>query len=83
MNLGKTVVVSNARGNLDVITNEYDGLVVSKNDQNALTETLKVLTSNPELKMSLGLAARKTALDKYSLNRTLSATSAMLGVPRE
>ena len=83
MNLGKTVVVSNARGNLDVITNEYDGLVVSKNDQNALTETLKVLTSNPELKRSLGLAARKTALDKYSLNQTLSATSAMLGVPRE
>ena len=83
MNLEKTVVVSNAQGNLDVITNEYDGLVVNKNDQSALTETLKVLTSNPELKTSLGLAARKTALDKFSLNQTLSATSAMLGVARE
>jgi len=83
MNLGKTVVVSNARGNVDIIRNEYDGLVVNKNDQNALTETLKFLTSNPRLMTSLGQAARKTALDKYSLNQTLSATSAMLGVPRE
>jgi len=83
MNLGKTVVVSNARGNVDVITNENDGLVVNKNDQNALTETLKVLISNPGLKVSLGQAARKTALHKYSLKQTLSATSALLGVPRE
>jgi glycosyltransferase involved in cell wall biosynthesis len=83
MNLGKTVVVSNAQGNLDVITNENDGLVVNKNNQNALTETLKALTSNPGLKTSLGLAARKTALDKFSLNQTLSATSGMLGVARE
>jgi glycosyltransferase involved in cell wall biosynthesis len=83
MTLGKTVVVSNAQGNVDVVTNNYDGLIVNKSDQNALTETLKVLTSNPGLKTSLGLAARKTALDKYSLVQTLSATSAMLGAPRE
>lgn len=83
MNLGKTVVVSDARGNMDVVTHGYDGLVVSKNNQTELTETLKKLKSNLELKKSLALAARKTASGKYSLEQTLFATSAMLGVAHE
>ena len=83
MNLGKTVVVSDAQGNLDVITHGDDGLVVNKDNQNDLTETLRTLISNPELKTRLALAARKTALDKYSLNKTLHATSVMLGVSHE
>ena len=83
MNLGKAVLVSNAQGNLDVITNGYNGLVVDKNDQEGLTKKLKELISNPELKANLGQAARKTVIDDYSLNQTLSATSNLLGVTRE
>lgn len=83
MNLGKTIVVSDAQGNLDVVTHGYDGLVVNRNSQNELTEALRTLNSNPELKTSLALAARTTALYRYSLNQTLLVTSAMLGVDHD
>ena len=83
MNLGKAIVVSNARGNIDVITNGLDGLVVDMNDQDALTETLKNLSLNKDLRNKLGLKARETALDRYSLEKTLIATSALLGVGHE
>lgn len=83
MNLGKTIVVSNAQGNSDVITHKHDGLIVDKDDENALTETLKNLTLDSDLTKNLGLAARKTALEKYSLDQTLITTSEMLGVRYE
>lgn len=80
MNLGKPIIVSSARGNTDVITNSYDGLVAESEDQSSLNKQLRKLVSNPELRQILGAQARKTALAKYSLNHNLET---VLGLLRE
>jgi len=78
MNLGKPIIVSSARGNTDVITNDVDGLVAESEDRSSLKKQLTKLVLNPEMKQTLGAQARKTALAKYSLHQNLETVLGLL-----
>lgn len=80
MNLGKPIIVSNARGNTDVITNNFHGLVADCDDRNSLKNQITKLVLNPEFRESLGIQARKTALAKYSLNNNLETILELLKI---
>ena len=65
MAFGIPTVASDLGINSEIISHEKNGLLV-KNDRDWF-EALKKLVEEPELRRSLGLAARKTAVEKYSL----------------
>lgn len=66
MAFGIPTVASDLGINSEIISHEKNGLLV-KNDEDWF-EALKKLVEEPEVRKTLGLAARKTAVEKYSLS---------------
>jgi glycosyltransferase involved in cell wall biosynthesis len=74
MALGKPVAVSAATGNLEVVTDGVDGLLVSPLDPAAWAGAITRLASDRNAAARLGDAARSTAREKFSLARTVERT---------
>ncbi len=66
MAFGLPIVASNLGINPDLISHNINGLLASNNDE--WLDHLKKLVEDSELRRDLGLAARKLAVDKYSLS---------------
>lgn len=77
MALGKPVIASAAAGNLDLVTPEVDGLLVPPVDPRAWAAALDRLLADAALAGRLGQAARHTARDSFSLERTVARTLAL------
>ena len=75
MALGKAVVLSAAGGNLDLVRNESDGLLVSPTDPRAWAAALERLLNDTALSERLGRAARATARERFALSRTAALTA--------
>ncbi len=83
MALGKPVIASAAAGNRDLITDDVDGCLVEPLDPEAWCRTIEKLLARPATATRLGEAARLTARQTFSLERTVRHTAdlyrAMLG----
>jgi glycosyltransferase involved in cell wall biosynthesis len=77
MALGKPVIASAAGGNVDLITPDLDGLLVSPLDPRAWAAALDRVLTDRALAHRLGEAARRTAREKFSLERTVERTLAL------
>lgn len=75
MALGKPVVASAAAGNLDLVTDGTDGLLVPASDPSAWAVALDRLLGDAGLCRRLGQAARRTARETFSLERTVERTA--------
>jgi glycosyltransferase involved in cell wall biosynthesis len=75
MALGKAVVLSAAGGNLDLVRNESDGLLVGPTDPRAWAAALERLLNDAALRERLGRAARVTARERFALSRTAALTA--------
>lgn len=67
MHCGKSILVSNARGNTDVIEDQVTGIVVDPNDSNKLLVGLAHCVSDGQGVKKLGNNALKKAKESYSL----------------
>ena len=74
MALGKPVAVSAATGNLEVVTDGKDGLLVSPLDPRAWAQAISRLVTDRTGAIRMGEAARVTAREKFSLARTVERT---------
>jgi glycosyltransferase involved in cell wall biosynthesis len=74
MALGKPVIASAAAGNLDLVTPEVDGLLVAPLEPAAWATAIDRLLGDPALARRLGEAARHTARETFSLERTVART---------
>jgi glycosyltransferase involved in cell wall biosynthesis len=74
MALGKPVIASAAAGNRDLITADVDGRLVEPLDPDAWCRSIEELLVNPATAIRLGEAARLTARQTYSLERTIQQT---------
>jgi glycosyltransferase involved in cell wall biosynthesis len=79
MALGKPVAVSAATGNLEVVTDGVDGLLVSPLDPAAWAGAITRLASDRPAAARLGEAARTTARERFSLARTVDSTARLYG----
>lgn len=77
MALGKPVAASAATGNIEVITDGVDGRLVEPLNHLAWGSTIEQLLGDPAVARRLGEAARHTARDKFSLERTVERTIAL------
>lgn len=75
MALGKPVVASAAAGNLDLVTDGSDGLLIPPSDPAAWAAALERLLGDAELCRRLGEAASRTARETYALERTVERTA--------
>jgi glycosyltransferase involved in cell wall biosynthesis len=85
MALGKPVVASAAAGNLDLVQDGVDGCLVPPLEPAAWAATIDRLLGDQRLRERLGAAARATARETFSLERTVDRTAAVyrtvLGCP--
>ncbi|MFL5516886.1 MAG: glycosyltransferase family 4 protein [Gemmatimonadales bacterium] len=77
MALGKPVIASAAAGNLDLVTDGMDGLLVSPTDPAAWATAIERVLEDPALSGRLGRAGRRTARETYALDRTVERTAAL------
>jgi glycosyltransferase involved in cell wall biosynthesis len=79
MALGKPVAVSAATGNLEVVTDGVDGLLVPPLDPAAWAGAITRLVTDRPAAERMGQAARTTAREKFSLARTVERTARLYG----
>jgi glycosyltransferase involved in cell wall biosynthesis len=77
MALGKPVIASAASGNLDLIADGEDGLLVTPMDPRAWARAIEDLLQDPDRAAGLGAAARRTARETFSLDRTIADTRSL------
>jgi len=77
MALGKPVIASAAAGNFDLVTDGVDGCLVSPLDPSAWAAAIEQLLGDGALARRLGEAARHTARERFSLDRTVEGTVAL------
>jgi glycosyltransferase involved in cell wall biosynthesis len=77
MALGKPVIASGSSGNLDLITDRVDGRLVDPGRPAAWAGAIEELLQDPAAAARLGAAARHTAREKFSLDRTVARTTGL------
>lgn len=91
MALGLPVIASRAGGNVDLVASEVNGLLVPPLDARAWAAAIERILADPPLALRLGAAARRTARETFSLERTIERTlwlyqslvpAALAGAPR-
>lgn len=66
----KAIIVTDCRGNRDLIKNNVNGLVVSLNDKDELIDAISKLKNNKDLSLKLGIK-NKDIIFKYSINSVM------------
>ena len=70
MYLEKPIIVTNCRGNRDLITNNKNGLVISLNSKKELIDSIMYIKNNPKVGEKLGKRNKKI-INKYSIDNVL------------
>ena len=68
MAMGKAVIVTRARGQVDVVRDGVDGIYVPAKDPRALREAVTHLLDNPAEAARLGEAGRAAVLERHTLD---------------
>lgn len=71
MFLEKPIIVTNCRGNRDLITNKKNGIVVDINNKKELLNAIEFIKNNPSIAKKLGKENKKI-IDIYSIDNTLN-----------
>jgi glycosyltransferase involved in cell wall biosynthesis len=66
---GRACVATDIPGSRDLVTDGHDGLLVPPEDPAALADALERLAADPALRNRLGAAARRTVLERYTIER--------------
>jgi len=80
MAVGLPIVVPNSGGIQETVELGVTGLVYPALDYRALGEAMRTLTSNPNLRASMGLAGRRFAEENFSVQQYLSKLYQAYGI---
>jgi glycosyltransferase involved in cell wall biosynthesis len=78
MACGLPSIVSNVKGNLDVISDNIDGIIIDRNKPNSLIDASILLLQKPTDMRKLGEQAREKVLSKYSQKNQLNQVIKLL-----
>jgi glycosyltransferase involved in cell wall biosynthesis len=74
MAVGLPVVASQVSGTEDAIEDGRNGLLVPPGEPEALSDALRRLSEDPDLRERLGTEARKTVEGRFNINRVAEET---------
>jgi glycosyltransferase involved in cell wall biosynthesis len=74
---GLAIVTTDWPGCRDVVQDGVNGLLVPVRDPEALANAIATLAKDPELRRSMGRAAREKAVAQYSVDAVIHATLAI------
>lgn len=77
MAAGKPVVATRGGGVREIVEHGVNGLLVEKNDSQAMSDAISQLLSDPEKARCLGLEAQRSIMRKFTIERTARAAEAM------
>jgi len=77
LSMGKTVIASAVDGNVEAVTHEQNGLLITPQRPEELAQAILRVHADPELAQQLGKAARQTVLKRFSLPVMVSNTEAV------
>ena len=83
MACGLPSIVSNIKGNLDVISDNSDGIVVDVNKPSSLIDAINSLLQSPVELKKLGERAREKVVNKYSQQNQLNLVIKLLRAPKK
>lgn len=69
---GLPVIASDIGGPAEIITHDLDGILVSPGDEHALSEAIKQLLMNPQMRRRLSQAARITVEERFTIEENAS-----------
>jgi glycosyltransferase involved in cell wall biosynthesis len=72
MSCGKAVIGTGVGGIVEAVENCKNGRLVSAKDADQLVSVINELLSDNQLRMKLGIAARQTIIEKFTLEKELS-----------
>ena len=75
--LGIPTIATRVGGNEEIIRNHENGILIPLGDVNALTDALKYLFTNPEMRANIAARAKESA-KQFSVETMLSKTAAVL-----
>jgi glycosyltransferase involved in cell wall biosynthesis len=78
MAMGKAVIVTRTRGQVDVIHDGVHGLYVPPGDPQALRQAVEYLLRNPEEAERMGRAGRQLAEERHALDRYVRHVAAIV-----
>jgi len=78
MACGKVVVGTRAGGIPEILTDGHNGFLFPVNDDEALSRVLLRLVRDPELRRTVGLAARRTVLERFTIETQVAALENVL-----
>lgn len=79
MEKGKPVIGTDTGGLSEIIQDGYNGLLTPvKNGSLGLYQAMKYLVDNLDIRLEMGLNARKTVVENYTIQRTLMLVNAQL-----
>jgi len=78
MAMGKAVVVTRTRGQIDLIRDGEEGIYVPPGDTAALRKAITFLLENPEEAERMGRAGRKRAEERHSLDAYVARLAAIV-----
>jgi len=71
MSLSKCCVVTAVGGNVEIIQDQQNGLVIESDNTAELAEKMAMLMQDPQLRQQLGAAANNTFNEKFDLNQMI------------
>jgi glycosyltransferase involved in cell wall biosynthesis len=80
---GKTVVATRVGGIPELVTDGASGYLVDRGDAEAASARVLELLSDPELRASMGQAARETVSDKFDLRKNVAQLIRAYGFSQE
>ena len=78
MACGKVVVGTNAGGIPEIITHGRDGFLFPVNDDQTLADILLQLVRNPDLRRTMGEAARRTVVERFTIQSQVRGLEELL-----
>ena len=70
----RAIITTNWPGCRDVVTHDYNGLLVEPNDTSALVQSIKFMLENPDRCKQFGLNGRKIAEKRFSIQQVVETT---------
>ncbi len=72
MSCGMPVIATKVSGNLDIIKNNENGILIEKENPKQLANAIKKILNDSRLAEILGTKARETVIQNYSIEHTVS-----------